>query len=69
MRRVMLSPRLIKRAGGIGGGAIAGLRLSKAGGLGVGASSSRGTASKPRAWAACAVVKLRRAAQLLERVV
>ena len=41
MRRVMLlSPRLIKRAGGIGVGAIADLRLSNAGALGVGASSS-----------------------------
>ena len=41
MRRVMLqSPRLIKRAGGIGVGGIAGQRLSKVGALGVGASSS-----------------------------
>jgi hypothetical protein len=41
MRRVMLlGPRLIKRAGGIGVGAIAERRLSKAGALGVGASSS-----------------------------
>ena len=41
MRRVMLlSPRLIKRAGGIGVVAIADLRLSNAGALGVGASSS-----------------------------
>jgi hypothetical protein len=40
MRRMLQSPRLIKRAGGIGVGAIAGRRLSKAGALGVGASSS-----------------------------
>jgi hypothetical protein len=37
MRRVvLLSPRLIKRVGGIGVGAIAGRRRSKAGALGVG---------------------------------
>jgi hypothetical protein len=41
LRRVtLLSPSLIKRAGGIGVGAIAGLRLSKAGAIGFGASSS-----------------------------
>jgi len=41
MRRVMLLGRiLIKRAVGIGVGAIAGRRLSKAEALGVGASSS-----------------------------
>ena len=43
MRRDLMlqSPRLIKRDGGIGVGAIAGQRLSKVGALGVGASSSR----------------------------
>jgi hypothetical protein len=41
MRRVMLhSPRLIKKAGGIGVGGIAGQRPSKVGALGLGASSS-----------------------------